>query len=305
MTGFGIATVLLVFAIFRSAESVSIWIISGEDLAFQAQVSPQQTVLSFKEQISAQVNLCPPDIQIIDNYRNAQQDADGFGEYLDHKTLSEYGITEYTRGKLLYAVRRVIVNDLIVPTKNFATVAYLDYSAMKLVLDGSQTVWEFRQLMAIYLSCENVSRLIVIDWYAGNPAIDSDGGWPLNERPLSHYGWDSYHTGVVLYLAVEVENYLQGDVTIFYGKGWMQTNIPFEETQTVLEFRTLLSQLTEIPVADLLIFDYVPNPAQDADGGIWQDNKTLFQYGMRNGQAAAFCLAQRISEHDINTRKLF
>jgi len=272
-------------------------VVHGEGQAFFQETSAHHTVLSFKRQISQQVGLCPSNIQLIDTYRNSQQDTDGHGEYLDHRTLSAYGITEYKKGAILYAVRRVVINDFIVPKKHFATIGFLDFSAFKRRLDGYQTVLELKQTMCFYLSCRDLSRLVLFDWY-DNQQVYNDGGLPLDDQPLARYGWDDQHTGVVVYVAEDVPNNLHGSATLFYGKGFVQSNIPFKQTQTVLQFKIYLSKLTGlVPAENILIIDYSNNPAQDADDGIWRDHKTLYHYGLRTGAPAALGIALRDSSH--------
>jgi len=298
MVWLSITGLFLVLKLIHITEGVGIWIVYGESLVFSQEFSILQTVLSLKQQISFQVGLCPEFIQIIDIYRNTQQDEDGFGEFLDRKTLKDYCITEESKGIILYAERRVVINDLVVPTKTFATVSYLDNSAMKLPLRGSQRVWQFRQAMATYLSIKNVSTLIVGDWY-DNDATDNDGGWPLDDKPLSRYGWGGINTGVILFAAIEVPNYLQGTATIYYGAAYTQKNVPFRETQTVLQFKTYLSSLTGISVLEMTIFDYSLNDAQTADDGIWQNQKKLSEYNMRNGERAALGIVTRVAGRSV------
>jgi len=193
---------------------------------------------------------------------------------LDHRTLKDYCVTEESKGKVLYTIRRVVINDLIKPLKTFAMVVFLGSAAMKLPLRGRQTVLEFKQSLAIYLSVRNISLISLMSWYA-NSNVDEDGRLPLDNRALSHYGWDTSHTGVVLYVGCKVFNQFDGTATILYGNGIVENNIPFLEAQTVLQFKEFLSQVTKIPTNEQIIFVYPENDTQNADGGVW---KTIKHY---------------------------
>jgi len=274
--------------------AVTILIINRENEVYFDEFSVDQTVLTLKEQIKDQIGLCPQDIQIVDIYPNAQQDADGLGEYVDWRRLSEFGITEATTGKILYALRRVVINDLIVPTNYFVTLEYLTSSALKLELDGSQTVLDFKELFVFYTAYDgDLSLLLLSDWY-DNAAVDADGGVTQDDAPLSRYGFDNQHTGVILEFDTIVENDFHGTLTIFYGdESNVQFNIEYDENQTVWELKVYLSQLTGVPADIMLLFDFSPNPAQDADGGVWQNKKTIKQYGMRNYEEFDLCICTR------------
>jgi len=272
--------------------SVTVILVYAGLVAIRDRFSPSQSILSVKEQISGQVGLCPQDIQIIDAYPNPQQDSDGYGELLDEKTLYDYGITLSSKGEILYIARRVVNNDLIIPLKTFVSVVYLDLSVLKIPLIGSQTIGEFKILFGILLSCSDPSKLAIGDFYS-NKLVLQDGGRTLDNKQLSEYGFITGSTGKILYVGINVPNYLSGTATIFYGNGLIQVNVPFDENETVLAFKKTVSQIIGIPWSEILILDYNQNPAQDSDDGIWQDSKPLKAYGVQNGELVQLMITRK------------
>jgi len=283
-----ILSIVLSALTIQLAESVLIAIVYGATRYTTVDVPHQITVDALKHIIADKVGICAEDQQIIDVYSNPVQEFDGWGQFLDVRRLVDYGITEYTTGKILFATRRVTINNLIAPSKTQLTVVYLDNSAIRIPIDGYQTIQQLKQFLAMKLDIPILDQVIV-DWFPNN-LMESDGGQALDGRTLSEYGYNAWSTGKIITVAVHVPNYLTGTLTIIYGSGSIQFNIPFDENETVLDLKSQLAFITGILPQYQAIVDYYPNPEQDRDNGVWQDNKKLIQYGMRNGKPTSLLI---------------
>jgi len=266
----------------HSTDGVEIAVVFGATRYITVDVPHDITVDCFKKLIADKVGICAEDQQIIDVYANNVQDFDGWGQFLDTRRLLDYGITEFTTGKILFATRRVTLNNLIVPLQTHVTIVYLDNSAIRIPIDGHQTIQQLKEYLAVKLDIPILNQVIV-DWFP-NALMSDDGGVALDGRRLSDYGFNAWSTGKILTVAVDVPNYLSGTLTIIYGPGSIQFNIPFDEQETVYELKSQLAHITGILPQNQVIVDYYPNPAQDLDKGRWLDGKKLVEYGMKNGK---------------------
>jgi len=219
---------------------------------------------------------------------NPIQEAEGWAEFQNENTLLHYGITNNTVGKILAVMRKVDFNNLVAPTQTQLVVSYYDTSRIRIPLDPTMTILELKRVIEakVYIAVESTgspSSLILADWIP-NPAFDADGGAMMDDKTLADYGYTSGSKGRIVVVGINAGDQVTGQLIVIYDYGLVKFHVPFNDYDTVLEFKQQMVAITGIPVAEQAIIDFYPNPIQDADGGQWIDAKRLFQYGLKNDQ---------------------
>jgi len=290
--------ILLVGVLIQLSESVVITILYGPYLYIRRDFPSNQLVHGLKLVIANEIGICAADQHIIDMYPNKLQDNDGWAEYLDSKRLSDYGITEHSKGKVLAALRKVTINNWVVPQSTQLIVAYAGNSCIRINLDGHKTVKELKEFLAVKLDILYQSQ-IVISWYANN-LMTSDGGVAIDARKLSEYGMITGSKGQIIYVGISYPNNYKGTLTVYYGNGLVQTNVPIQGSTSVWEFKNQMWALTGVLPMDMLCIDWRHNPVQDSDDGVMQDWKKMSDYGYTNDAKKAVIILNRGS-HSTNT----
>jgi len=285
--------VLLVVAIAsHMTDGVNITI-GYRDLYYLRDDFPTSLLVSeLKALISESIRVCAHEIQIIDGFPNKEQDRDGWGEFLDHKRLSDYGITESKKGTVLAAQRFIRINNLIPSKQTDVQIAFLNDNSIRIPLNGQMSVTELKSLMEIKIGIPT-SLQVLSDWYP-NDAVNEDRGMMLDGKMLADYGYNTGDRGRIITLGIAVKNNFNGSMVIIYKMGYIQANIPFNEQDTVLQFKHQMQKITGIPQEDMFITFYLGlSKQQEEDDGVWQDWRTLYDYGLRKGQPEVLILLRK------------
>jgi len=291
----------LVFAtafIFNLTAAVNITVGYGDSFYIRDDFPVTLLVSELKALISQRIRVCTSEIHITDNYRNEEQDKDGWGEFLDHKQLIDYGITENSRGRYVAALRLSQTNNLIPPQQTDMIMAYLDTSSIRVKLDGQMRVAELKRILEIKLEFPSAMQTLSY-WYL-NEDMNADGGLLLDHKTLDDYGFHTGSKGSILTINIVVpNNFTTGSLIIGYSTFYVQLNIPFNDQDTVFTFKRQLEIITGVAAEDVLIKLY-PEPSEQEllDDGVWQDWRILSDYGMKNGQRVVRILLSK--EHRVD-----
>jgi len=288
----------LIAVLIQLSSGVVITVVYGPYLYIRRDFPANQLVHGLKISIANEIGICAADQHILDMYPNKLQDHDGWAEYLDSKRLSDYGITEYSKGKVLVALRNVVINNWVTPQPTQLIVSYAGNSCIRINLDGHKTVRELKEFLAVKLDIL-LQTQVIISWY-GNSVMTNDGGVAIDSRKLSEYGMITGSKGQIIYVGINYPNNLKGSLTVYYGNGLVQTKVPIEGSTTVWEFKNQMWALTGVLPMDMLCVDWRQNTAQDNDDGVMQDWKKMSDYGFTHDSKKAIIILNRGS-HATNT----
>jgi len=275
---FAMLFIVVAASLLHIAGSVFITIGYGSGYYIQDNFPSHLLVSSFKQIIADHVGICPSEMDIVDSYPNTAQDDDGWARFLENRTLSDYGINDFSIGTRLVAVRRISINNKVRPCQSDLTVVFLDKSAIRIRLDGLQAVLELKQLLAVKLGIP-VRDQTISDWYY-NPYISDDGGQALDHKQLGEYGFTTGSTGRIITVGIQIADHGTGNFTLIYSNTLMQRHVPIDIGQCVWQFKEEISHLLGVPLEGMSITTLRRNRVQDMDHGIWVDQRKVFEYGL-------------------------
>jgi len=243
--------------------------------------SLNETVASFRKRAAGCCGINDKKTAVVDYWPYPCQTNTGFNEVWEvERTMGECGYLYSSKGLTILMAERKYKQ-----TNSMAS--YLNIYApgskvLKIDITNDPLISDFKQHIASYTGLD-AKCITLAEWYI-NPKVDEDGGQLMDGKRFSDYGITPENKNRMIIILVNKDcKPLTPGTWIMYGKN-IVVNIDCKDDETVKDFKERAAAESGVPIDKMWIFDLLPNPKQDADGGQLKPEREMSYYGGCKGK---------------------
>jgi len=243
--------------------------------------SPSETVASVTKKVGDCCGIPDGKTILVDYWPYKCQVDSGFNEvYPLDKTMEECEYNDESQGLTFLAAHKKYRQDSTMG--EWLTIYFGDGRTLKISIANNPTIKRTKVHLVPFTGVQ-ADCMTLVDWYI-NPKVEADDGQLLDEKRFSDYNIvPSSKRRMIIILENKECKKLTPGTWIMYGKN-IAANIECQDDELVSAFKERAASESGVPIDKMWIFDLLPNPKQDADGGQLKPEREMSYYGGCKGK---------------------